>query len=261
MKVIFTAIWTIICLAVLFYGHFYWNERTAVKVASEKQPAAPVIQEPKKVNQPNYDEILVKAQNWPEPVRQQFQQALEQKQPFKILFIGSTALGSQDQGMLKDVIQQLTAAYGSNLSVAVHTYDVTSNEFVTKNDQLEIAAEKAQLIVYEPFLLNDNNKGSVEDTLNNLSKVIKDVKATNPNTTFILQPSYPLFNAKFYPMQVAKLKQYAEQNQITYLDHWTAWPDSKNPDLNNYLLPDASGPSNKGIQVWSEYLINYFIHQ
>jgi hypothetical protein len=263
MKVFITAVWAIVCLVILFYGHSYWNERTAVKAEIEKKIASPkVVQEIKKENEPNYDEILAKAQNWPESARQQFQKSLEQKQLFKILFVGSTALGNKDSGMLKDVIQQLNDSFGSDhISITVHTYDVTSSDFIAKNDQLEIASEKAQLIVFEPFLLNDNNKGNVKDSLNNLTKVIGDVARTNPDTTFILQPSYPLYAAKYYPIQVAKLKQYAAQNQITYLDHWTSWPASTDKTLNDYLLPGGTGPNEKGIQVWSQYLINYLIHK
>jgi hypothetical protein len=262
MKVFFTAVWAVICLVILFYGHSYWNDRTAGKAEIEKKVSSPTIQASKQTNETNYVEFLAKAQNWPESARQQFQQTLKQKKSFKILFVGSTALGNKDQGMLKDVIGQLNDSYGSDhLSIAVHTYDVTSSDFIEKNDQLEVAAEKAQLIVFEPFLLNDNDKGNVKDSLNNLTKVIEGVKAANPDTTFILQPSYPLYAAKYYPIQVAKLKQYAAQNQITYLDHWTSWPASTDKALNNYLLPGGTGPNEKGIQVWSQYLINYLIHK
>jgi hypothetical protein len=262
MKVFFTTVWAIICLVILFYGHSYWSERTAVKAEIEKKATSPTVQETKQTNEPNYDEFLAKAQNWPESAKQQLQKSLVQKQPFKILFVGSTVLGNKDQGMLKDVIQQLNDSFGrDHLTITVHTYDVTSSDFLAKNDQLEIEAEKAQLIVFEPFLLNDNNKGNVKDSLNNLTKIISDVAGADPDTTFILQPSYPLYAAKYYPIQVAKLKQYAAQNQLTYLDHWTSWPASTDKTLNDYLLPGGTGPNDKGNQVWSQYLINYFIHQ
>ncbi|MCQ6279994.1 hypothetical protein [Bacillus sp. EB600] len=262
MKYFFTTVWAIICVVVLFYGHSYWSQRTAVKAETDQQINYSVTPETAKTNEPNVDEILAKAQNWPEPARQQFQQSVQQNKPFKILFVGSTALGTKDQGMLKDVVQQLTESYGKDhIEISVHTYDVTSKEFLGNNDQQEIAAEKAQLIVFEPFLLNDNGKVAIGDSLNNLTKVIEEEKAATPETTFVLQPSYPLFGAKFYPGQVAKLKQYADQNKLAYLDHWTAWPDSANAKLKDYLLPDQSGPSEKGIQVWSQYLINYLIHK
>ena len=75
----------------------------------------------------------------------------------------------------------LTDAYGNDhIAIAIHTYDRTSKEFLANNDQLEIAAEKAQLIVFEPFLLNDNGKVAIGDSLNNLTKVIEDVKADKP---------------------------------------------------------------------------------
>jgi hypothetical protein len=261
MKYFFTLIWMIICVVVLFFGHHFWNERTAVTPAAAKQAIPSVVQAAAKSAAPTNDDLISKSQNWPKTAQEQFQQALKQNHPFKILFVGSAALGTKDQGMLKDVIQGLTAAYGSHIEMSSHTYDVSSNQFLLNHDQVEMAAEKAQLIVLEPFLLNDNGKVAIDESLNNLTKVIGDVNASNPNTTFILQPSYPLFGAKFYPGQVARLKQYAAQHGLTYLDHWTAWPDTASADLKNYLLPDQSGPSDKGNQVWSQYLLHYLVHK
>lgn len=261
MKVILTTVWGIICVVILFYGHSYWSERTEVQTEMEKHAANSSIQGTAKSNKATYEDILAKAQNWPKTAQQQFEKSLKEDKPFKILFVGSAALGAKDQGMLKDVVQELNNTYGDHVTISIHTYNGTSMEFVANKDQQEIAAEKAQLIVFEPFLLNDNGKVAIEDSLTNLTTVMEEVKTANPDAVFILQPSYPLFGAKHYPGQVDKLKQYAEQNNIAYLDHWTAWPDYHNKQFISYLSPDQSGPSEKGIQVWSQYLIRYLIHE
>lgn len=254
MKYFVTIIWAIICIEVLLFGHHYWNTRTTVK-ADIKTAAVPSA--PAKV--PDDAGILAKTNNWPPAARGQFQQDLQQNKPFKILFVGSKALGSKDQGMLKDVVSQLTAAYGSHIDISIDTYDTTTGQFLADKDQLQIEAEKAQLIVFEPFILNDNGNEEIGNSLTDLTTIIQDVKAADPETTFILQPSYPLYQAVHYPVQVAQLKQYAQQQQIPYLDHWTAWPDTNNPALTNDLLPDQSAANDNGNQIWSQYLINYFI--
>ena len=62
MKYFFTAVWGIICVGVLFYGHSYWNERTAVKADTAKQIKYSAIQKQQRRMSPMYDEILAKAQ-------------------------------------------------------------------------------------------------------------------------------------------------------------------------------------------------------
>jgi hypothetical protein len=199
---------------------------------------------------------LTKTKNWPAAAQAQFQQFVNQKKPFKILFVGSNAL----TGWVNDAKQQVVDAYGKDaLQVAVHTYDLTTADFLKKNDELEIAAEKAQLVLFEPLLLNDNGKIDIDATLANITKIIKDVKATNPDTTFILQPSYPLYNAKYYPVQVNGLKEYAKKNNLVYLDHWQAWPDIKDQKLKDYLLADSTGANEKGNQVWSKFIVDYLV--
>ncbi len=261
MKYLLTVVWTIVCAVVLFIGHSYWKERTTVKGIAEKQLTSSESEKPQNTAGPNFDDLLAKTKNWPEPARTQFEQALKQNQKFTILFVGSKALGSSEQGMLKDVVQEVSNTYGQeHIQISIHTYDETSKDFLANNRQQEMAAENAQMIIYEPFLLNNNGKSvPIGECLNNLTKVISDVQAANPNTTIILMPSFPLYNAKYYPNQEAKLKQYAEQNQLAYLDHWTAWPDTNNPELQNDLLPDLTAPNDKGNQIWSQYLIHYLI--
>jgi hypothetical protein len=127
---------------------------------------------------------------------------------------------------------------------------------------LEIAAENAQLVLFEPLLLNDNDAFvSIGKTLANITQIIEDVKKTNPDTTFILQPSYPLYNAKLYPLQVAALRDYAKKNNLTYLDHWQAWPDTSDLKLKDYLQDGNSGANEKGNKVWGQFIVDYLVNK
>ena len=62
-----------------------------------------------------------------------------------------------------------------------------------------------------------------------------------------------------YPTQVDALKKYAEQQQITYLDHWSAWPNSSDPKLMDYLTAKRDAPSQKGIKIWSNYIVKFLL--
>lgn len=255
MKFFLTGLWGLVCLSVLVYGHIHWNKETAAKADAK----APVVemQESQQSNDVNFDQYLALAANWPESAKQSFKQALESEQPFKILFVGTTA--NQWEA---EVTQRLAESYGSeHITTAIHTYDQTSKDIVAENKQLELAAEKAQLVIIEPFLLNDNSKVKIDDTLANLTKIIEDVKLSNPDTTFILQPSYPIYLPKYYSTQVEALKEYAAENNLTYLDHWTAWPATDSPEIKDYLNEDQSSPNENGYQVWGQFLVKYFVNK
>ncbi|WHY00431.1 SGNH/GDSL hydrolase family protein [Neobacillus sp. DY30] len=255
MKCLLTCLWGFVCLSVLVYGHIHWNKETAANAVATTQGVEQ--QESEESNEVTFDQYLALAANWPETAKQSFKQALESEQPFKILFVGTTA--NQWEA---EVTQRLTESYGSeHITTAIHTYDQTSKDIVSENKQLELAAEKAQLVVIEPFLLNDNGKVKIDGTLANLTKIIEDVKLSNPDTAFIIQPSYPIYLPKYYSTQVEALKAYAEENNLTYLDHWTAWPATDNPEIKNYLNEDQSSPNENGYQAWGQFLVQYFVNK
>ncbi|MFS0774798.1 SGNH/GDSL hydrolase family protein [Neobacillus sp. 3P2-tot-E-2] len=248
MKYLFTVIWGIICVMVLAYGHFHWQQQTAVKAVVEPG----LTQE---ASETDYTEYLKLAANWPQSAKEQFQLALKEEKPFKILFVGSTAMEWE-----KNVTQRLTESFGSDKVVsAFHTYEQTSDDIFAENIPLELAAEKAQLVVIEPFLFNDNGNVKIDVTLANVTKLMEDIKASNPATTFILQPSYPIYKPKYYSTQIEALKEYAAANGLTYLDHWAAWPATDNPEIKNYLTDDESAPNEQGNQVWAQFLTDYFV--
>jgi hypothetical protein len=123
------------------------------------------------------------------------------------LFVGSEAMKWE-----KNVTLHLTQSFGNDtITTALHTYDLTTEDFIAENKQLELASEQAHLIVLELFLLNDNSKVKIDVTLANLTRMIEDIKTQNPDTTFILQPSYPIYLPKYYATQAEALKNYAQK--------------------------------------------------
>lgn len=249
MKYFLTAIWAVICIGVLAFSHIHWNQQVAVKAVE-----TPVVTQEPSVT--DYRTYLEMAANWPETAMTQLKLALEAEQPFKILFVGSSSMDWE-----KSVSQRISESFGSDkVMTSFHTYDQSSKAFIAENKQLELAAEKAQLVVMEPFLLNDNGNVKIDATLDNVTKMIADIKTANPDTTFILQPSYPIYLPKYYSEQVKALEEYAAANNIKYLDHWIVWPATDNPEIKDYYS-DQDGPNEKGYQVWSQFLIDYFVNK
>ncbi len=254
MKYFLTAIWALVCVGVLAYSHIHWNQQTAVQaVDSELEPVVEKIIA--NDHNSNSDTYMKLAANWPQSAKEQFKLALKEGKPFKILFVGSPSAEWENA-----VTQKLIENYGSaRIMTAKHLYDGTSEDFLAENKQVELVAEKAQMVIIEPFLLNDNSIITIDGTLANLTLIIDAVKAENPDTTFILQPSNPIYLPKYYSTQVDALKGYAEENKITYLDHWTAWPATDDPKIKDYLV--ENDPNEKGNQAWAQFLIEHFVNK
>jgi hypothetical protein len=253
MKYFLTAIWALVCVGVLAYGHIHWNQQTAVQaVDSELEPVVETFS-----NDVSSEKYIKLASKWPQTAKQQFKIALEEEKPFKILFVGS-ATSEWETAVTKDLLE----SYGSErIMTAKQSYDVTSEDFLAENKQVDLIAEKAQLVVIEPFLLIDNGSIPIDATLSNLTEIMNAVKAKNPDTTFILQPSNPIYLPKYYSTQVEALKGYAKENKLTYLDHWTAWPATDDPKITDYVVEGKKGPTEKGNQAWAQFLVDYFVNK
>ncbi|WP_342433487.1 hypothetical protein [Neobacillus sp. FSL H8-0543] len=260
MKNIFTVVLGIACLVVLYLGNSYWSQQNQASVKANNSSEEKEVEksETKVTDEPD---VLAYTKNWPTAAIDRFEQTVKEETTFKMLFVGSPAI----EDTYEVVKEKMLKSFGEkNLQLAMKTYTTTTTPPTTKgwiedNKQEEIIAEEADLIVLEPFLLLANGHATIDVTLDRLTLLMEDIQAANPETIFMIQPSYPLLTATIYPNQVAELKAYAEENQITYLDHWTVWPEQGTQELSDSLLPDQSGPSEIGIKLWSDFLLNYFI--
>ncbi|MDR7238752.1 SGNH/GDSL hydrolase family protein [Neobacillus drentensis] len=260
MKNFLTILLGIACIAILYYGHSYWNQRIASASNTTPSTSDHAQSEVTVKNDDSDIDLLELTKNWPASSVDKFEQTLNKKKSFKVLFVGSTSIGSENSGVFPMVKKKLIETFGEkNIQVDVKTFNSTSTQFINKNEQEDIAAEKADLIVLEPFILMNNGVVLIGDTLENTTTIMDDITAKNPETSFILQPSYPLYKAKIYPKQVEELKKFAMENDITYLDHWSAWPDPNTEAIKDYLLPDQSAPSDKGYELWSESILHFLI--
>ncbi|WP_066389239.1 SGNH/GDSL hydrolase family protein [Neobacillus mesonae] len=262
MKKILTLLLGVVFLAVLYLGQSHWNEQQQAAKGAEKvvKQESADVQGEEAADDSSTEKLLALTKNWPADAVEQLKVSLEEKKPFKILFVGSPAIGSKETGPFADVKARLVKAFGEeHIEVGLHTYDSTSTQFLKDSQEDEIAAEAADLIVLEPLILKNNDAGVTNNTLTDLRKIVDEVKTVVPDTSFIIQPSYPLYKAKNYPKQVAALKKYAEEQELPYLDHWQAWPDSNSSELKDYMQPDLSAPNEKGNKLWSDYLTDYLI--
>jgi hypothetical protein len=113
----------------------------------------------------------------------------------------------------------------------------------------------------EAQILKHNGKVGNELAVENYSKIVDAIKGAKEETFVILQATNPLSKAKYYPLQVEALQKYAEANNLAYIDHWKACPDTENERKELLYLGDPSYPNQHGHELWAEYLIDYFISE
>ncbi|CAM3832686.1 SGNH/GDSL hydrolase family protein [Mesobacillus thioparans] len=249
---------SIACATLLFLGNQQWKEKVQVR-SSATNTFSTEENQANKPDDEHPDNLTDYTKNWPEKARTIFETALEEGRPFKILLAGSPAMGNAETGWAELLTDQLQNTYGDAIEVTAKSYEMTSREFIDAETQNELAAEQADLVLLEPFILMNNGKVGNDQAVEHYSVIIDAILSAKPDTVVILQPANPLSKARFYPLQVEALKEYAETNGLDYLDHWQAWPETEVERLELLSGGDPNFPNEEGHKLWADYLIDYFI--
>lgn len=254
MKVFLSGFVAVVCVIVLVLGNNYYKDRISNAASVEEEvpnKSSEKLVEKDEMDSQNYESMT---KNWPAESVNLFKQKSAEHEPFKILLAGS-AVNEWTENVKKEVED----VYKGTVEVSVMAFDMNSLDFINQNHQADLIKSEADMIIFEPLTLKDNSKVANKDSLDAISIIISDVQNAKEDTTFVLQPPYPVYQGINYPVQVEELKEYAEKNEITYLDHWTAWPDYKTTEMKDYLTEDLKGPNEKGFHIWSTYVNEFLI--
>jgi hypothetical protein len=246
----------LICIALLIVGNQYWEQRIA---GAPSTPAGKNTAEEPASDSAEAVQVDSLISNWPEKAQKQFKEAMNDEAVYKIALVGSPAMGSGENGWSEQLTNELSSVYEDGVEVTIFQSETTSVHFTESELYEEVMASQPDLVLFEPFTLIDNSIGvPFERNHEIILSFYEELKKTNSGVEMILQPSYPIAGATYYPKQVGMLKTFAEENDFTYLDHWTKWPEEE--ELEEFLLPSQEGPNEEGHELWAEYMIDYFIH-
>jgi hypothetical protein len=262
MKRFLLTLLTIGGIAFLILGYIYWQEKTSVSSTNNDISAADVdnvSSEVKKEDEMVEQEDEAFYSNWPDSAQQDYQVAKENGEPYKIAIVGSNALGKDKNGWSKQLKTALLEEDSKTLNVEIFQYDTISIDFIYSENSEEVASYAPDMVLFEPFSLNDNTQGVlVQDNHDSIEIFLSTLQEANENVVLLLQPTYPLYNATYYPGQVGDLKAFAEEKGYTYLNHWEAWPEDETLKALIGGVSDEA-PSQEGHKIWTDYLIEYFI--
>ncbi|WP_033827552.1 SGNH/GDSL hydrolase family protein [Bacillus andreraoultii] len=249
-------------IAITIVGGIYWNNQQNEVIQGKVKVEAQETERGEQsgtVADANRTELQAKVKNLPKSAQTAFLRAYDENKQVRIAFVGSLSLGKGIGGWSDLVSEELAEAYDDLVTISTYQIDGSSNEFIVKGMADEVAEEKFDIVMFEPFTLKDNGTIGIDNSLKNLTTAIEALKEANSNITIIIQPPNPIFGAVNYPRQVEEdLKGYAEENDLPFFDHWDKWPDYQTQELLKYL--DKEGmPNGDGHALWAEAIMNYFV--
>jgi hypothetical protein len=265
MRVIALIIVIILAVGTIITGKVHWNKKLSVYHGMEST----VVLSEEESNQVEEKATLDVSQytkNLPEQVTQKIEEAVHKDEPIQFVILGSKSTSSAENGWPSLLEKELLDTYGENVFeiTIVEISDKTSTQVVQEQLYKEVTQLTPDLLLFEPFILMDNGEVEMAERLENITTIIDEFKKVNSSVYVYLQPANPLYNATYYPKEVEDLKLFAEQQSITYLNHWDAWPDYRTEEIKTYLEADPtiagkSVPNEQGHELWASFLTDYFI--
>ncbi|MFD1780023.1 SGNH/GDSL hydrolase family protein [Fredinandcohnia salidurans] len=263
MKKILVFIVIVLSVAIVVTGKLHWNDKiqATAKTAQVKKAEKVEVKTAAEEGQENRaKEVTAYSKNLPKEIQTKLISAVESGKPLNLVIAGSSATPEDPTGWPTLLKNELELTYGESVfNVAIKEIaDKSSTEFVQEELYQEIINLSPDVLLLEPFILHDNGELiKMADRLANLTTIIEAIKKELPEVIVLLQPAYPIHNAKHYPIEVNELKSYAEESNIIYLNHWEAWPDYQSDEITEYLIDGE--PNEDGHKLWADYLSNYFI--
>ncbi|MEH7605096.1 SGNH/GDSL hydrolase family protein [Priestia megaterium] len=255
MKIWVNVLALLVLIASLVAGKMYWNHQ-----ASEQSAVRPTKIEGSSYTKGEEASWKEYAQNLPKLVIAKIEQAEKTKKPMKLVIVGSAPKEKVQKTWGTLLKENLKSTYGEDLmDTQVYEYtDMTTLKFINNGTYKQILDEKPDVLLFEPFLLNDNGVVGINNTLENINIIMSHLKEQNSELVTILQPSAPVYKAENYPNDVKALEEFSKENGYEYLNHWNAWPDYRSKDILTFLGKIPGQPNNNGEKLWSKYLETYF---
>lgn len=250
MKILINVFAILIFISSLVAGKMYWNHQLDKQF--EKKPTRVSAAETKK-------DMQAETKNLPESIVKKLEKAKKTGNPVKLVIVGSAPEKDVETWgtLLKDKVED---TYGTDLiNVELYEYkQMNTLQFVKTKTYEEITKAKPDILLFEPFLLNDNGVVGINNTVDNLDVIMNHIKSENKDLVTIFQPSAPVYQAQNYPNDVKALETFAKENGYEFVNHWSAWPDYNEEDILKYLADENGQPNEEGEKVWFKFLSEYF---
>ncbi len=252
MKYVGTLLLCLLCIGVLVIGQMHWSNK--IEQVSTITAATTNEKAPAKKNDP-FSKVA------DHELKETLQLAAWENEngSAQILIAGSDSLGTDKEGTAALLSERLKEAYGDKVTVQHLEYKGNSVDFLANDMVKDYMDAEPDVFIYEPLLLNSNGISSaVKATPEMIDEVLEKLEAENEYMYTILTSPSPIYGATYYLREVESLKGYAEEHDITYVDHWNAWPDDQSQEILDYLNIEQSAPNDKGAEIWADEILTLF---
>ncbi|MFA9457404.1 SGNH/GDSL hydrolase family protein [Halalkalibacter sp. AB-rgal2] len=258
----------VLAIILIIGGHYYYQQKLQTIADDANQTDVDVNEEIRDNEQPsNEDEALdnddssedSSKQLTPTSASGMLSEWIEQygeDGTLKIAVLGSTSITLDNtEASWPNLLASSLQGHAEDVQITMDIVDVDRlNTFeVAESDHIDAVMNlQPEVLLIEPFLLNDNGLLMKEDSIEMLERILSSLEVGLEETEIILMPGNPLYGAEYYLQQNEALEQFAAQEGYLFVDYWFAWPATDDPDLQNYI--DSARPNEQGHQVWAEAL-------
>lgn len=183
---------------------------------------------------------------------------------------GSSTLDKHWSGLLENYLSNKEGL--ESISLTRHGYGgYTTQRLITENKINDVIADKPDLVIIEPTIINNYGSNiSLDQTNTDTLYFVNEIKKNLPNTLIIIQSSDPTDPVKFskgknkvgftYSDYVNDLQTFTRDNHLNYVDIYTGMENllAKNHKQLGDILSDDRHPNDLGYEYWFETLKTSF---
>ncbi|MCF6410076.1 SGNH/GDSL hydrolase family protein [Pseudalkalibacillus salsuginis] len=251
------------CIGIIVFGHFHWKTKINSKPEMQSVQAGSIYEgEQETIHKEELIDHNKLTSNLSDEIREKVINAVENEVPVHMAVIGSDAQSKGENPWPILVQEKLNEEYGEGVfKLTPYSFGEETSIRVHSSDRYaEIIEEHPDIVLLEPFILNDNRgRIAVKDTKTAILLMKSKLLERNEEAVLILQPPHPIYQSNSYDNQVVEIREFAEENDILFLNHWENWPGTSDVTIKEYVLSDDSAPNDKGNKVWAEFISDYFI--
>lgn len=245
----------IACILILFVSHYQYQQKLAA-IASEAKDQSislPTGNTHSGATSPSQKNVELGG------LLEEWAGKKEEGEAINLTFFGSVSLS---HGVVTEktwpnlLATNLLALANRDFNTTIIDVERASSiEVLAGNYVNEVIQSDPDILLIEPFILNNNGVVLIEDSLEHIRFILTTIENALPETDIVIMPANPIYGANFYLAQIESLETFAAEESYLYADHWEAWPSTEDEALQDYL--EDGRPNEAGHMIWAEYMLEY----
>jgi hypothetical protein len=253
----------LLSIAIIIGGHYYYQQKLNTIAVDATISAADTVTPTKNENEVQPSNSTDSTNELTELLKE-WTESLNSDDSLSVTVFGSTSITNADDSLtswpllLESKISEFQGAPPIDITI-VDVGKTVSIEVLTSDYLKQVIDSNPDVLLFEPFILNDNGSIRIEDSLEALDLMLQYITARLPDTTIVLMPPNPLYGANFYLTQIERLQQFALDHEYIYADHWQHWPSTEDTALNDYV--ENARPNEEGHALWAEAMLEVLTNE